>query len=185
MPWLPSPGVSEPVGYRCLRHVGGVDPCLPAGVATRSIAERGPGARRRPRSVYRSSCVMMSPCRSTTRRVYQALHVESRGALEQAECLPTHRPRYVCSSSQEPSEGVGACRGGDADQRTASGSKERVVPGHWEVDLIISLERRPRETLGWKTQAGALDEHPKPLLTAGGAKIDCIRPVPGRRRRHV
>ena len=111
--------------------------------------------------------------------IYQALYVQSRGALrrELTACLRTGRALRV---PQARTRGRGKSFVPPEiliSQRPAEVAN-RAVPGHWEGDLIIGLSRsaigtlverttrftillhnaRPRKTLGWRTPAEALDE---------------------------
>jgi len=74
--------------------------------------------------------------------IYQALYVESRGALkrELVACLRTGRALRVprARTRQRPGGHVGAEV--MISERPAE-ANDRVVPGHWEGDLIIGLNR--------------------------------------------
>jgi transposase, IS30 family len=84
--------------------------------------------------------------------IYQALYVQSRGALkrELVACLRTGRalrvPRFPCP----PARGR-ACHPRGDDQPAAAEVEDRPVPRHWEGDLIIGTDRSAIGTLVERT----------------------------------
>ncbi len=80
--------------------------------------------------------------------IYQAFYVQGRGALkrELVACLRTGRALRVPRLARTTSS-VGARDPRGADQRTPAEADDRAVPGHWEGDLLIGLERSAIGTL--------------------------------------
>jgi IS30 family transposase len=74
--------------------------------------------------------------------IYQALYVQSRGALkrELVACLGTGRALGVPRARARNQPGGHVTRQVLISQRPAE-AEDRVVPGHWEGDLIIGLNR--------------------------------------------
>jgi IS30 family transposase len=84
--------------------------------------------------------------------IYQALYIEGRGALkrELVACLRTGRALRV------PRARAGNTPGGHVTADVVIGARppeveDRAVPGHWEGDLIIGLERSAIGTLVERT----------------------------------
>jgi IS30 family transposase len=84
--------------------------------------------------------------------IYQALYVQSRGALkrELVACLRTGRALRVPRSRSRNKPGAHVTRDVVLSERPAE-ADDRAVPGHWEGDLIIGLERSAIGTLVERT----------------------------------
>jgi len=84
--------------------------------------------------------------------IYQALYVESRGALkrELITCLRTGRALRTPRSRTRNTPGGHVTPDVVLSQRPAE-VEDRAVPGHWEGDLIIGLERSAIGTLVERT----------------------------------
>ena len=80
--------------------------------------------------------------------IYQALYIESRGALkrELVMCLRTGRALRVPRSRARHRPGAHVTPEVMISQRPAE-VEDRAVPGHWEGDLIIGLQRSAIGTL--------------------------------------
>jgi IS30 family transposase len=80
--------------------------------------------------------------------IYQSLYVESRGALkrELVACLRTGRALRVPRARSRNKPGGHVTAEVMISQRPAE-VEDRAVPGHWEGDLIIGLERSAIGTL--------------------------------------
>jgi len=84
--------------------------------------------------------------------IYQALYLESRGALkrELVACLRTGRALRVPRSRSRNKPGAHVTADVVISERPAE-AEDRAVPGHWEGDLIIGLERSAIGTLVERT----------------------------------
>jgi len=84
--------------------------------------------------------------------IYQALYVESRGALkrELVACLRTGRALRVPRARSKRKAWAHVTPEVMISERPAEAS-DRAVPGHWEGDLIIGLERSAIGTLVERT----------------------------------
>ena len=84
--------------------------------------------------------------------IYQALYVESRGALkrELVTCLRTGRALRVPRSRAQRKAWAHVTPGVMISERPAE-ADDRAVPGHWEGDLMIGLERSAIGTLVERT----------------------------------
>jgi IS30 family transposase len=84
--------------------------------------------------------------------IYQALYVESRGALrrELVTCLRTGRALRVPRSRNRQKAWGHVTRDVLISERPAE-AEDRAVPGHWEGDLIIGLQRSAIGTLVERT----------------------------------
>ena len=92
--------------------------------------------------------------------IYQALYIEGRGALkrELVACLRTGRAlrrrgtvAEQAARATSPPDVVISERPAEAD--------DRAVPGHWEGDLIIGLERSAIGTLVERTSRSTMLVH--------------------------
>ena len=84
--------------------------------------------------------------------IYQALYVESRGALkrELVACLRTGRALRVPRARSRNKPGAYVTPDVVISERPAE-ADDRAVPGHWEGDLIIGLDRSAIGTLVERT----------------------------------
>jgi IS30 family transposase len=84
--------------------------------------------------------------------IYQALYVESRGALkrELVACLRTGRALRVPRARAKRKAWAHVTPEVMISERPAD-AKDRAVPGHWEGDLLIGLERSAIGTLVERT----------------------------------
>jgi IS30 family transposase len=120
--------------------------------------------------------------------IYQALYIEGRGALKrELVCLPAHRTGVARAPRLGPAAGRRAHVTAPEvmiSERPAE-AEDRAVPGHWEGDLIIGLERSAIGTLVERTTAlhdadppatrGGLPHKPhqeRPALAGYGADHD-------------
>ena len=85
---------------------------------------------------------MMSPCGSVYEAIYQALYIESRGALkrELVACLRTGRALRVPRARTQQKAWAHVTPDVMISERPDE-ADDRSVPGHWEGDLIIGLKR--------------------------------------------
>ncbi len=90
--------------------------------------------------------------RSSHQAIYQALYVQSRGALkrELVACLRTGRALRVPRARSKQKAWAHVTPEVLISERPAEG-QDRAVPGHWEGDLIIGLERSAIGTLVERT----------------------------------
>ena len=116
--------------------------------------------------------------------IYQALYIEGRGALkrELVACLRTGRALRVprARSRNKPQGHVTAEvmiseRPAEAD--------DRAVPGHWEGDLIIGLDRSAIGTLVERTSRFTMLVHLPRLEGYGTSRAGEERAGAGRLRR--
>jgi IS30 family transposase len=84
--------------------------------------------------------------------IYQALYVQGRGALrrELVACLRTGRALRVPRSRTRHKAWAHVTPGVMISERPAE-AEDRAVPGHWEGDLLIGLERSAIGTLVERT----------------------------------
>jgi IS30 family transposase len=92
--------------------------------------------------------------------IYQALYVESRGALkrELVACLRTGRALRVPRSRARSKPGAHVTQEVMISERPAEAA-DRAVPGHWEGDLIIGTERSAIGTIVERTTRFTLLAH--------------------------
>ena len=81
--------------------------------------------------------------------IYQALYIESRGALkrELVACLRTGRALRVPRARTRQKAWAHVTPEVMISERPAE-AEDRAVPGHWEGDLVIGIERSAIGTLG-------------------------------------
>ena len=118
--------------------------------------------------------------------IYQALYIESRGALrrELVACLRTGRAlRVPRARAQQRAQGhvtdevMISERPPEAD--------DRAVPGHWEGDLIIGTGRSAIGTVVERTTRFTMLVHLPPQRRVGPQPADQERPRAGRLRRRI
>ena len=112
--------------------------------------------------------------------IYQSLYVQGRGALkrELVACLRTGRALRVPRARIQ-----GRGKGFVADeimitQRPAE-AEDRAVPGHWEGDLILGLDRSAIGTLVERTSRFVMLLHLPPAADRGAARVKNGPPVTG------
>ena len=110
------------------------------------------GVRSRSRTGSRSTSPMMSPCGSATRRSTRRSTSQSRGALkrELVACLRTGRALRVPRARSTQKAWAHVTPEVMISERPAE-VEDRAVPGHWEGDLLIGLERSAIGTLVERT----------------------------------
>ena len=80
--------------------------------------------------------------------IYQALYVQSRGALKQGVGhLPAPGPGVAGAAGLDSAEGVGACHPRDLDQPAAGWGRRSRCTGPLGGDLLIGLQRSAIRTL--------------------------------------
>src|SRR3954454_5915099 len=98
--------------------------------------------------------------------IYQALYVQGRGALQRelVACLRTGRALRVPRARSRQKAWAHVTPDVLISERPAE-ADDRAVPGHWEGDLIIGLDRSAIGTLGERTSRYTMLVH-LPLRTA-------------------
>ena len=96
--------------------------------------------------------------------IYQALYVQGRGALkrELTQCLRTGRALRV-PRARTQSRGKSFVTPEVLISERPAGAEDRAVPGHWEGDLIIGLNRSAIGTLVERTTRFTLLLHLPPM----------------------
>ncbi len=113
--------------------------------------------------------------------IYQALYVQSRGALkrELVACLRTGRALRVPRGRTQ-----GRRQGLVTDQvlisQRPAQATDRAVPGHWEGDLILGLDRSAIGTLVEPTSRFTMLLHLRPAGDRATPKVKNGPPVTGR-----
>src|SRR5207302_1353135 len=156
-------GASGAAGSRWFREGGGMPSIDPAPLSGRylSFAEReesailkvqGVGVREAARRLGRAASPISErlkiefpddpSMRISHEAIYQALYVQGRGALkrELVACLRTGRALRVPRARARQRPGGHVTAEVMISQRPAEAA-DRAVPGHWEGDLIIGLNR--------------------------------------------
>jgi IS30 family transposase len=112
--------------------------------------------------------------------IYQSLYVQGRGALkrELVACLRTGRalrvPRARCQS-----RGKGFVTGEVMISERPAEAEDRAVPGHWEGDLILGLDRSAIGTLVERTSRFTMLLHLPPVGDRDAPKVKNGPPVTG------
>jgi IS30 family transposase len=116
--------------------------------------------------------------------IYQALYVESRGALkrELVACLRTGRALRVPRARSKRKAWAHVTPEVMISQRPAE-ADDRAVPGHWEGDLLIGLERSAIGTLVERTTRFTDADPPAPRGRLRHHSAHEERPAAGRLRR--
>src|SRR3954470_10125552 len=98
--------------------------------------------------------------------IYQALYIQGRGALkrELVACLRTGRALRVPRSRTQQKAWAHVTPEVMISERPAE-ADDRAVPGHWEGDLLIGLERAAKEVLGQRGEEALGDG----VVVGGGA----------------
>jgi IS30 family transposase len=100
--------------------------------------------------------------------IYQALYVQSRGALRRdlSACLRTGRALRV-PRSRARGRGKGFITPEVMISRRPAEAEDRAVPGHWEGDLILGLNRSAIGTLVERTSRFTMLLHLPPMDLPG------------------
>ncbi len=112
--------------------------------------------------------------------IYQALYVQGRGALkrELVSCLRTGRALRV-PRARTQGHGKGFVTDEIMISKRPAEAEDRAVPGHWEGDLILGLERSAIGTLVERTSRFTMLLHLPPAPDRGALRIKNGPPVTG------
>jgi IS30 family transposase len=112
--------------------------------------------------------------------IYQALYVQGRGALkrELVACLRTGRALRV-PRARAQGRGKGFVTEEIMISQRPAEAEDRAVPGHWEGDLIIGLDRSAIGTLVERTSRFTMLLHLPPAADRGAARIKNGPPMTG------
>jgi IS30 family transposase len=112
--------------------------------------------------------------------IYQALYVQGRGALkrELVACLRTGRALRV-PRARAQGRGKGFVTEEIMTSQRPTEAEDRAVPGHWEGDLIIGLDRSAIGTLVERTSRFTMLLHLPPAADRGAARIKNGPPMTG------
>jgi len=113
--------------------------------------------------------------------IYQALYVQSRGALkrELAACLRTGRALRV-PRGRTQGRGKGFVAEEVLISQRPAEAADRAVPGHWEGDLILGIDRSAIGTLVERTSRFTMLLHLSPAGDRATPKVKNGPPVTGR-----
>jgi IS30 family transposase len=113
--------------------------------------------------------------------IYQSLYVQGRGALrrELTACLRTGRALRV-PRARTRGRGKGFVTDEVLISRRPAEAADRAVPGHWEGDLILGLDRSAIGTLVERTSRFTMLLHLPPSGDRGAPKVKNGPPVTGR-----
>ena len=112
--------------------------------------------------------------------IYQALYVQGRGALkrELVACLRTGRALRV-PRARAQGRGKGLVTEEIMISQRPAEAEDRAVPGHWEGDLIIGLDRSAIGTLVERTSRFTMLLHLPPAGDRSAARIKNGPPMTG------
>ena len=112
--------------------------------------------------------------------IYQALYVQSRGALkrELVACLRTGRALRV-PRSRVAARGKGFVTDEIMISQRPAEAEDRAVPGHWEGDLILGTDRSAIGTLVERTSRFVMLLHLPPGQDRGVPRVKNGSPVSG------
>jgi IS30 family transposase len=110
--------------------------------------------------------------------IYQALYIQGRGALrrELAACLRTGRALRV-PRARTRGRGKKFITPEVMISARPAEAADRAVPGHWEGDLIIGLDKSAIGTLVERTTRFTMLLHLPPMEAPSGSRTD--HPWPG------
>jgi IS30 family transposase len=112
--------------------------------------------------------------------IYQSLYVQGRGALrrELTACLRTGRALRV-PRARTRGRGKGFVTDGVLISQRPAEAADRAVPGHWEGDLILGLDRSAIGTLVERTSRFVMLLHLPPAGDRDAPKVKNGPPVTG------
>jgi IS30 family transposase len=114
--------------------------------------------------------------------IYQSLFVQGRGALrrELTACLRTDRAlRVPRARTRTQGRGQGFVTDEVLTTQRPAEAGDRAVPGHWEGDLILGIDRSAIGTLVERTSRFTMLLHLPPASERGAAKVKHGPPVTG------
>jgi IS30 family transposase len=113
--------------------------------------------------------------------IYQALYVQGRGALkrELVACLRTGRALRV-PRARTSGRGKGFVTDEVLISQRPAEADDRAVPGHWEGDLILGIDRSAIGTLVERTSRFTMLLHLPPVGDRDAPKVKNGPPVTGR-----
>src|SRR4051812_49770077 len=112
--------------------------------------------------------------------IYQSLYVQGRGALrrELTACLRTGRALRV-PRARTRGRGKGFVTDGVLISQRPAEAADRAVPGHWEGDLILGLDRSAIGTLVERASRFTMLLHLPPAADRDAPKVKNGPPVTG------